>query len=132
QDTTDSSGGGGPGSGLDLPDDAILTLGRNAPSEDGLALNARGLPNSITVRGPIFSNSNINVDSLTSTSRVTARGACPNVTANPLACNIGTGTNPIGSTDPGYSLPTLPTTAGTVPTCRHGNNKMVAFSPGVY
>jgi hypothetical protein len=108
------------------PPFAILTLATNF-NEEGLNVEA-GNGRTLRVKGPIFSNSTIDVDSgrLSTTGSVTARRRCEgNITPAPN-CNIGSGP----SMDPDYAQPSGGLTERSVPTC--GRDDLVTFSPGVY
>jgi hypothetical protein len=114
--------------GNNKPPYAILTLGNNI-FEEGLNVEA-GTGRTVRVKGPIFSNSTIDVDSgtLHSTSSVTARGDCDgNITSTPSEnCDIGSGS----SMDPAYSQPSGGLVERSVPNCN--DDDLVTFTPGIY
>jgi hypothetical protein len=113
------------------PVNAILTLGTSG-SEDGINVKVSG-GRTLRVKGPIFSNSTINVPqgTLRTTSSATARGSCSGtITSTPAKqCNIGSVTNTAGN-DPNYSPASGSTATQSVPSCK--KNDLKHFSPGRY
>jgi hypothetical protein len=111
-----------------MPNYAILTVGTNS-FEDGINVRVAG-GGTLKVKGPIFSNSTIDVDlgTLNSSSSVTARRGCSGpITSTPSpVCNIGPGSD----RDPDYSPNGGSTTLRSVPNCK--KNDLIHLSPGRY
>jgi hypothetical protein len=111
------------------PPFAILTLATNF-NEEGINVEA-GTGRTLEVKGPIFSNSTIDVDSgrLSATGSVTARRGCEGtiISTPPPNCTIGFGGS---NRDPNYSQPSGGLTERSVPSC--GRDDLVRFRPGVY
>ena len=115
------------------PGSAILTLGR-IPGEDGVNIQQPS-GSSFRVHGVVFSNSTINVvnGSLSTNTRVYARGACSGTVQSvpAAACDYGTAANVLGD-DPGYAPAAAAAPAKrSLPACTVPNS-VVTFQPGYY
>jgi Tfp pilus assembly protein PilX len=116
------------------PGNSILTLGK-VVKEDGVNVQ-QPTGSTFRVSGNIFSNSNINVvnGSLTTNTKVWARGACSGSivsTAGAVSCNYGTTSNALGD-DPGYAVASATVPAyRPLPACTTPNS-VVIFKPGYY
>ena len=114
------------------PAQAIMTLGRTT-GEDGINIEAPST-NPLAVKGPVKSNSNINVVSgaLSSTAAVTAYGTCSGSIVSIPAKKCPTRTTLV---DPGYAspatvVPTYQAVPADVPASCPGG--VVTFVPGYY
>jgi len=115
------------------PGSAILTVGRIA-GEDGVNIQ-QPTGSTFKVHGIIFSNSNINVvnGTLSTNTRVYARGACTGtIQSTPAAaCNYGNTANALGD-DPGYAPATSTAPVHrSLPACTTADS-VVTFQPGYY
>jgi hypothetical protein len=118
------------------PFNALLTLAKDNP---GIHVGIQGSGNKtyMTVKGGIFSNSNVEVDhGILVSDKVTARTGCTADAVNPTPypapqCSIGNAVNKLGD-DPNYDTPPV-APAGTVdpPTCDN-TNKVYTLLPGRY
>lgn len=116
-----------PITGANRPGQAIMTLGQS--SEDGINVQAPST-NPFAVKGPVKSNSDINVQqgTLQSTAAVTAHDPCSGTIVSTPSANCNTQVNLV---DPNYAseATVVPPYQDVPSTCSNG---VVKFYPGYY